>query len=202
MWQHLYVVDTDGIEQDVMNNGELSCAYMVSSVLTIFQLIDMPHATVRTTLERMHQTGWYQIDAPVEGAVVVWDEHIGFYVADEWVISNSSSIGITKRHSLKLEDGREPIGFYIHPQLMTQSAKSGKSEAFEVPSIELGQYEHYKGQQYEVLGVALQSENLEPLVIYKPLYESDVPFWARPYALFTDMISIEGQSIPRFKKRD
>ncbi|HUC96694.1 MAG TPA: hypothetical protein VMR16_03470 [Candidatus Saccharimonadales bacterium] len=118
MWRHLYVADQFGNEIDVTENGNKSCAYMVSSVLCIFRLIDMPHATVNTTLEHMEKAGWEKINKPVKGAVVHWADHLGFYLADNFVISNSSSATSVARHRLIREDGQEPLDFYIHPDLL------------------------------------------------------------------------------------
>jgi hypothetical protein len=117
MWRHLYVEDQNGKEFDATEDGEKSCAYMVSSVLCIFQLIDKPHATVKTTLEHMIESGWQKIDRPVKGAIVHWDEHLGFYLADDFVISNSSSAKSVVRHGLVWEDGQEPLDFYINTHL-------------------------------------------------------------------------------------
>ena len=39
-----------------------------------------------------------------------------------------------------------------------------------LPATLLGRYRHYKGGEYEVIGVARHSETLEPLVVYRPLY--------------------------------
>jgi hypothetical protein len=75
-------------------------------------------------------------------------------------------------------------------------------EQLNVPYIELGTYEHYKGNRYEVIGIALDSENLQPLVIYKPLSVSKVAFWARPYDMFVGTVSINSAQISRFKKID
>jgi len=69
-----------------------------------------------------------------------------------------------------------------------------------VPSLALGKYQHYKGDYYEVVGVALSSENQEPIVIYKPLYDSPVPFWVRPYAMFIERVDVDGKTVDRFKK--
>ena len=37
-----------------------------------------------------------------------------------------------------------------------------------LPATPLGHYRHYKGGEYDVIGVARHSETLEPLVVYRP----------------------------------
>ncbi len=66
-----------------------------------------------------------------------------------------------------------------------------------LPSISLGRYRHYKGGEYEVLGVARHSETLEPLVIYRPLYNQS-GIWVRPYTMFFEQVEVNGQFQPRF----
>lgn len=66
-----------------------------------------------------------------------------------------------------------------------------------LPSIPLGLYRHYKGGEYEVLGVARHSETLEPMVIYRPLY-NETGLWVRPYSMFLEQVEIDGQFQPRF----
>jgi len=66
--------------------------------------------------------------------------------------------------------------------------------------IKPGKYQHYKGKQYEVIGLAKHSETLEELVIYKALYQKEAEnFWVRPLKMFTENIIVEGKEIPRFK---
>jgi hypothetical protein len=66
--------------------------------------------------------------------------------------------------------------------------------------MKTGIYEHYKGKRYKVLGVAKHSETLEDLVVYEPLYENPLAkIWVRPIAMFTEMVEIDGQKVPRFK---
>jgi len=66
--------------------------------------------------------------------------------------------------------------------------------------IRQGIYRHYKGNKYRVLGVALQSETLEKLVIYEALYENKLgKLWARPIQMFEETIEINGKKIPRFE---
>ncbi len=63
--------------------------------------------------------------------------------------------------------------------------------------IELGKYKHFKGGEYEVIGVANHSETLEKLVVYRPLY-GEGAIWVRPIDMFFDMKETEGKCVPRF----
>lgn len=68
--------------------------------------------------------------------------------------------------------------------------------------LKLGKYEHCKGKQYEVIGLARHSETLEELVIYKALYNSEEfgnnSLWARPKNMFLETVNINGKERPRF----
>lgn len=66
-----------------------------------------------------------------------------------------------------------------------------------LPEVKLGRYRHYKGGDYEVIGVARHSETLEPLVVYRPLY-NESGWWVRPYGMFFESIEIDGRIQPRF----
>jgi hypothetical protein len=71
-----------------------------------------------------------------------------------------------------------------------------------IDHISRGIYEHFKGKRYEVLNVALHSETLEPMVVYKALYKGDFPegtLWVRPLAMFKENVTVNGKSMPRFK---
>ncbi len=64
--------------------------------------------------------------------------------------------------------------------------------------IKIGKYEHYKGKQYEVLGVAKHSETMEELVVYSALYgEGDL--WVRPLKMFQEEVELNGKKVLRFK---
>ena len=62
----------------------------------------------------------------------------------------------------------------------------------------LGRYLHYKGNEYRVTGVARHSETEQWFVIYHPLKQADCQ-WIRPLSMFVEMLSIDGQQIPKFR---
>ncbi|MEM1111937.1 MAG: DUF1653 domain-containing protein [Pseudomonadota bacterium] len=64
-------------------------------------------------------------------------------------------------------------------------------------SVAPGRYRHYKGGEYEVLGVARHSETEEELVVYRPLY-GERGLWVRPLAMFSEQVTIDGRSVARF----
>ena len=66
-----------------------------------------------------------------------------------------------------------------------------------MPATPLGRYRHYKGGDYEVIGVARHSETLEALVVYRPLYDAS-GWWVRPHAMFFEPIEVDGQMQARF----
>lgn len=73
----------------------------------------------------------------------------------------------------------------------------------EPPQLEKGKYRHYKGNEYEVVGLAFHTETLEPLVIYRALeYKKGAEFWVRPYGMFIENVVVNGTIIPRFQKID
>ena len=66
--------------------------------------------------------------------------------------------------------------------------------------VKNGIYRHYKGNKYEVIGIAKHSETLEDLVAYRALYDNKVSqLWVRPLKMFTETIEINGTEIERFK---
>lgn len=63
--------------------------------------------------------------------------------------------------------------------------------------IRSGKYRHYKGKEYEVIGIAKHSETLEELVVYRALY-GEGQIWVRPLQMFLEKVEVDGQKIPRF----
>ncbi len=68
-------------------------------------------------------------------------------------------------------------------------------------NMELGLYKHYKGNLYEVIGIAQHSESLEKLVVYKATYQKDGEnLWVRPLQMFKDTVIVDGVEVKRFEK--
>ncbi len=63
--------------------------------------------------------------------------------------------------------------------------------------IRPGKYRHFKGNEYEVVGVARHSETLEPMVVYRALY-GEGGLWVRPAAMWNEIVERDGQRFPRF----
>lgn len=103
MFRNLYI-SVDGERKDATENGALSCAFFVSSLLKVFGYIKEIHATVAGTVKDLQSFGWMEITEPVLGCVIVWAEspetlghkHVGFYIGDGKVISNDSQSGYPK----------------------------------------------------------------------------------------------------------
>jgi hypothetical protein len=62
-----------------------------------------------------------------------------------------------------------------------------------------GRYRHYKGQEYEVLGVARHSETEEEFVVYRAQY-GERGLWIRPVAMFNEIVTVDGLRCPRFQE--
>jgi hypothetical protein len=72
------------------------------------------------------------------------------------------------------------------------------SDLAPLPPIRTGRYRHYKGREYEVIGVARHSETHEPLVVYRPLY-GEGALWVRPFEMFTGTVLVDGREQVRFE---
>ena len=65
--------------------------------------------------------------------------------------------------------------------------------------IPKGIYRHYKGNRYEVVDLALHSETLEPMVIYKAMYGMG-EIWTRPAQMWNEEVALpDGNKVRRFQ---
>ena len=60
-----------------------------------------------------------------------------------------------------------------------------------------GKYRHYKGNEYELIGIANHSETLEKMVVYRALY-GEGALWVRPLSMWEESVAVNGKSVPRF----
>ena len=63
--------------------------------------------------------------------------------------------------------------------------------------IKLGKYRHFKGNEYEVIGIAKNSETLEETVVYRALY-GERELWVRPLIMWNETVDKNGYKGPRF----
>jgi hypothetical protein len=109
--------NTEGQKNDLTENGNLSCAIFVSSILFLLKLIGDVHVTVDGTIKDLVDFGWSETKELKPGCVLVWSEknfgngvlhkHIGFYIGDEKAISNNSELGYPTEHDWKKFDSRK-----------------------------------------------------------------------------------------------
>jgi len=116
-----YFIDSKLQSKDILKNGQLSCAFYVSSLLYLTKLISDLHTTVEGTIKDLEKNGWYKIDKPKKGAIVLWDKknghsHIGFYWNKNKAISNSSIKKSPIIHPLNYQN-RKILAFYFHKEL-------------------------------------------------------------------------------------
>ena len=121
MFRHIYVLENNK-EKDILKNGELSCAYYVSCILKIFNLINpniSPHATVKSTIKNMLDNNWRITKDLKPGNILIWEEklkhqHIGFYLGKDKAISNSSEKRLPIIHDYKYNNKRKIIQILTH----------------------------------------------------------------------------------------
>jgi hypothetical protein len=117
MFRNFYIQNSDAIERDAVSDGSDSCAFYVSSVLTIFKKISGVHGTVASTIEDLHQSDWREVEASDKkaGDIPVWEqveisgqdfEHIGFYIGGGRAVSTSWTKKVVVEHSADFNSTR------------------------------------------------------------------------------------------------
>lgn len=106
-YRNMYMERYEGVI-DVLNDGDLSCAYYVSSLLVPFGLINRAHTWVKNTIHDLHSSGWEATKKLEPGSVLIWAErtgqsgiphkHIGFYVGEGLAVSNSDQARSPQKH--------------------------------------------------------------------------------------------------------
>jgi len=134
MWSNYYA-SVNGKKEDVVHNGATSCAFFVSSILKISDLIKELHLTVKGLEKDLKESGWQIIKVsskmPV-GSVVIWEKkspvdkilrkwgehyHIGFYTGDEKAISLWAYHNFPVIHHWTYNGTRKIIRVYWNKQI-------------------------------------------------------------------------------------
>jgi hypothetical protein len=114
LWRHLYITKEDGTSKDILQDGNVSCAFYVSSLLKHFNLSPATYANVKSLELALLEYGWKEVNRENNiqniplGSLIIWGEkegiekkdiygnmvgahsHIGFYVGEDQAISNMS----------------------------------------------------------------------------------------------------------------
>lgn len=139
LFRNLYA-EENGKEIDILEDGLNSCAIFVNFILLALGLVKSSHATVYSTEKDLVVSGWYEIEKPKPGAIIVWEKkvfkkgllgnnniqqsHIGFCVGEGEAVSNGSQgSGFPMKHHITY--GTNPDGapvrkiekIYWHDQL-------------------------------------------------------------------------------------
>ncbi len=121
-----FYAEIDGEKQDIMRGGELSCAFFVSSLATLFGLCSKVHGTVKGATEDLAQSGWTKVKKPKPGAILVWEaldfggeshQHIGFWVGQDEAISNSTNKRTPAKHHWTFEGKRKVLAIWWNKKL-------------------------------------------------------------------------------------
>ena len=70
-----------------------------------------------------------------------------------------------------------------------------------VKVIRPGKYRHFKGNEYEVTGIARHSETGEPMVVYRALYGNN-EMWVRPAEMWNETVTRDGKTFQRFTRTE
>lgn len=100
LFRNLYA-EVGGKEQDILRDGDLSCAFFVAMILHQFKLIQDPHATVEGLMRDLKRSDWVETDLILPGAILVWEElaqksgerhaHVGFALNKMAAVSHSDT---------------------------------------------------------------------------------------------------------------
>lgn len=101
---------------------------------------------------------------------------------------------------LVVNDGSFKVDFDAECEVKavnTDTPEKIENTVQKLKNVKKGRYRHFKGTEYEVLGVSTHSETGEKLVIYMSV-DGKETLWARPYDMFIDVVEHNGKTVNRF----
>ena len=105
----------------------------------------------------------------------------------------SSRILVVNDGSFKVDSDAECEVKTVAVEAPAKIEKTAKK----LKNVKKGRYRHFKGIEYEVLGISTHSETGEKLVIYMSV-DGKETLWARPYDMFIDVVEHDGKTVNRF----
>lgn len=125
-------------------------------------------------------------------------------VQEEMARKKQKKGGFDSRHYIEyndlVDDSKWVEIFRAQPEKYREETVDSEEQSHRT-RISKGIYRHSKsGKLYKVIGLALETETEEPLVIYRPLYENEYELFARSAGMFAETIVLDGKSVPRFEK--
>ena len=102
-------------------------------------------------------------------------------------------------HEYNREEEGLQVGEYVLFQSQIKQIECLPTYEDAVESIRPGRYRHFKGKEYEVIGIARHSETEEAMVVYRPLY-TDRGLWVRPASMWNEEIERDGKTFRRFER--
>ena len=141
--------------------------------------------------ETFSANGWANISIPPYSARIL--------------VQGSADFRLSEDQCQKAEPQQEALAVEetTDPAVEEKAAEVKEVEVEEIPvpqPVKPGKYRHFKGGEYEVLGIAKHSETEEEMVVYKNL--ADGTLWVRPYSMFNEVIVRDGKKILRFAPMD
>jgi hypothetical protein len=128
-----FYAEANGRKEDILRNGDLSCAIYVSAILVLMGLLPSLRSTVSGLEKSLLKSGWKKIKRVRSGAVIIWEKkwgddkkwhrHSGFVLDSKIAVSNNPKKGYPLKHHLtfgkdkKGQPNRKIEAIYIHPNI-------------------------------------------------------------------------------------
>jgi len=122
------LADIDGEEVNILKGGDVSCAFFVSALLKMFDLVTSPHATVSGLEKDLIKNNWNETKELTPGAIIIWEEtsqagdemheHVGIYLGDNMAVSNSYKELTPVTHTVTGVNSRPIRIIYTHSFLV------------------------------------------------------------------------------------
>lgn len=142
---------------------------------------------VLNNYETFQANGWANINIPAYSARIL--------------VQGSADFRLPEDQCQNAEPQQEAPAAEESTEAPVVEEKAVEVEEVPVPQpVHLGKYRHFKGGEYEVVGIAKHSETKEEMVVYKNAMDGSL--WVRPYAMFNEVIERDGKKMLRFAPTD